>query len=81
MTRKMIKPEIFKLLAKHPNMKSPEIARRLGCHPSYVRACLHRAGIFRGKHDPSVVYDQPMGKFVRLPVEEYQRLLAAAGEA
>lgn len=72
--------KIRELAQKHPMMTSAEIGERLDCHPAYVRAALHRAGIFRGKHKPGVLYERA-SKYVRLTIEEYRRLRAKAGEA
>lgn len=72
--------KIVELANKSPKLTSGQIAERLGCHPGYVRAALHRRGIFRRKHDPDVSYERSSGKYVRLTTEEYRRLLIAAGE-
>lgn len=72
--------KIVELAQKNSKLTSGQIGQRLNCHPAYVRAALHRAGIFRRKHDPNVNYEQSSGKYVRLEVGEYQRLLKAAGE-
>ena len=68
---------ILDLTKRRPELNSTEISREIGCRPGYVRTVWHRAGIFRGPHDASVVYTPPP-RFVRLPVAEYERLLAAA---
>jgi hypothetical protein len=65
-------------LTKHnPTLNSTEIAAAVGCKSGYVRTVWHRAGIFRGPHDASVVYTPPP-IYVRVPVAEYEKLLAAA---
>lgn len=51
--------KIIEMVQNGPEMSSADIAERLGCHPSYVRTALHRAGIFRGKHNPDVIYQRP----------------------
>ena len=60
-----------------PKLNSFEIAAEIGCTASYVRTVWHRAGMFRGPHDASVVYESAP-KYVRVPVDEYERLVAAA---
>jgi hypothetical protein len=72
--------KIVELVKAKSKLTSGQIADRFGCHPAYVRAVLHRAGIFRRKHDPNVIYERSSGKYVRLEVAEYRRLLKAAGE-
>jgi hypothetical protein len=69
------KTKILDLTKAHPALTSYDIADRLQCHPAYVRTIWHRAGIFRGKHNPNVDYDQGTGKYRRLPMAEYDKLV------
>lgn len=65
------------LTKRCPKLNSTQIAAEIGCKPGYVRTVWHRAGIFRGPHDPTVVYAPPPA-YVCVPVAEYEKLLAAA---
>jgi hypothetical protein len=73
--------KILALTERHPQLSSRAIAERLGCHHAYVRTAWHRAGIFRRKHDPAVVYD-PIGKMTiivqRALAEQRDRLVEFA---
>jgi len=39
------KHQVLELFEREPNLSSGEIAARLGCHSSWVRATFHRNGI------------------------------------
>lgn len=71
---------IRNLTKRRPDLNSTEIAAEVGCKSGYVRSVWHRAGIFRGPHDASIVYSEPP-RYVRVPVAEYEKLLAAAALA
>jgi len=72
-----IAARILDFTKRCPTLQSHEIAAELGCTSSYVRTVWHRAGIFRGPHDASVVSESPP-KYVRVPFAEYEALVAAA---
>lgn len=83
--------QIVALLEKDPRMNLGVIAERVGCHPSYVRTAMHRSGIFRGKHDPNVVYEanmavehrkrerEELAKAAESRAQEYEREAASCG--
>lgn len=70
--------KVLDLTRRFPKWSSRQIGEQLGLHPAYVRAVWHRNQIFKGKHNPSVVYDYT--KYVRLTKEKYAELLTAAGQ-
>ncbi len=72
-----VQEKVLELTMKYPMLSSANIADRIGCHSAYVRAVWHRNGIFKGRHDARVSYCEGR-KYVRVPIDEYERLVDAA---
>src|SRR3954452_25462668 len=75
--------QIMAMVRREPRISLAVVAERVGCHPSYVRTAMHRAGRFRRRHDPGVVYDRSkrdrLATMAETVAASYEREAAACG--